>query len=73
MKGRRNSMDQLIMGPNARNNKKIIPSPRDPSSPTEDSPAGHSPLITVKRLNTLNKYDRTIVESDEESNSLATS
>ena len=49
MKGRRNSMDNMLIGPNA------IPSPKNPSSPTEDSPAGHSPLITVKRLNTLNK------------------
>lgn len=69
MKGRRNSMDNMLIGPNARYRKNIIPSPKNPSSPTEDSPAGHSPLITVKRLNTLNKYDRVIMESEDESRS----
>mmetsp|Transcript_13497 Transcript_13497/g.18488 ORF Transcript_13497/g.18488 Transcript_13497/m.18488 type:complete len:116 (+) Transcript_13497:1648-1995(+) len=45
----------------------ITVEPASLSSP-EDSPAGISPLITVKRLDSLKNYDQ-IKESDEESRS----
>ena len=69
MKGRRNSLDALDLKHKSRKTKKKLPVPMDPSSPTEDSPVVHSPLITVKRLDSLNDKSgkNVIVESDDES------
>ena len=69
MKGRRNSLDALDLRHKSRKTKKKLPVPKDPSSPTEDSPVVHSPLITVKRLDSLNDKSgkNVIVESDDES------